>query len=136
MKTNLLLFLFISASLISCSVKYPVQYNHRIGDTYRVTGDLYSMQDKLVFESWFDPLDKNKHNAYKFEKGVLFKIANIDIVTKSSWNTGAYSYPELSLEALTGGKKGQVFDGRHIVSKCDMGIEDGKTILEKVPEQK
>jgi hypothetical protein len=120
-KTNILtLIACIACLLVGCDDQQFAK-THHVGDVYEVVGNLCILDQQLLDEER-ETVESWQRHAQKFNKpfeklpiGTKIKIASIEKVTRSSWNTGRYSLYVVLVNVLSPGHDGQHFDASHLI---------------------
>ena len=107
--------------LFGCETGDSFPRHHHVGSVYEVVGNLCIIGDMVKDEQMTDLAGWQSHGE-KFHKhfeklplGTKIKIASIEKQTRSSWNTGRYSYYVVLVNVLTPGHEGIQYNASHLM---------------------
>jgi hypothetical protein len=118
-----------------CETQDSFPRHHHVGDIYEVVGNLCIIGDSLKDEEMTDLAgwqtwgDKFHHTFEKLPIGTQIKIVDIEKETRSSWNTGRYSYYLVFVNVLTNGHEGVRYDASHLMYGGEKFGDNGSNLV-------
>jgi hypothetical protein len=113
--------LVVASFTAGCGRRDTLGPDLRVGNVYEVVGNLCVIADQLKDERT-DTLEAWQKHAEKFQKpfvklplGTKIRIVSVEKQTRSSWNTGRYSYYTVFVSILAPEHGGVRYDASHLV---------------------
>jgi len=118
---NILAGICLTFLFVGCGEKEKDSFPIHAGDTYEVVGNLCIVGDLLKDEDvtdlagWQDWCTKFNKKFEKLPLGTKIKIIGTQKETRSSWNTGRYSYHLVYVNILSDAHKDVRYDASHLL---------------------
>src|SRR5262249_32650278 len=129
---------FLSLLLCSCEIQHSFARQNKPGNVYEVVGNLYLIDDTLRDDDgWMlEALKKHAESVHKhFDMlpiGTKIEIASVEKQTRSSWNTGRYSYYVVTAGILTKEYEGKRFDASGLIYDTRFGNNTSNKVTLKL----